>query len=219
MARAPKKYPRKKRQSPRPKRAPLSKSPRRAAKLATTRTRMQGFVLEPEESRNRDRMWAPWRMEYIKGHSKAPKSASTCILCGLTEQADGEENLILTRTKHAYVVMNRYPYTNGHVMVVPLRHTDDFASLSAEEALDLMKLMQRAVSAMQNTIRAQGFNIGMNIGRVAGAGIDEHLHFHVVPRWNGDTNFMPVLADVNLVNDHLIPCYRMLREEILNPVS
>jgi ATP adenylyltransferase len=176
---------------------------------------MQGFRLEASEPRMRERLWSPWRMDYIKGHGKAPKGDNVCILCGLLEMADGDENLILTRTKHAYVVMNRYPYTNGHLMVVPVRHTAEFGSLTDHESRDLMQLMQRSVAALRTTIRAQGFNIGMNIGRVAGAGIDEHLHFHVVPRWNGDTNFMPVLADVNLVNDHLIPCYRLIRDELL----
>jgi len=176
---------------------------------------MQGFRLEASAPRLRERLWTPWRMDYIKGHGKAPNNGNACILCGLLEMADSDENLVLVRTRHAYVVMNRYPYTNGHLMVVPVRHTNEFGSLTVEESGELMRLIQRSVAALGVTIRAQGFNIGMNIGRVAGAGIDEHLHFHVVPRWNGDTNFMPVLADVNLVNDHLIPCYRLIRDEML----
>ncbi len=177
---------------------------------------MKGHSLDPENPRQRTKLWAPWRMAYIKGHSSTgPKlDKAKCILCQLLEMEDGDENLILERTEHAYVVMNRYPYTNGHVMVVPKRHTSEFPSLTPAESDDLMRLMRRSVKAIQSAIRAHGFNIGMNVGRVAGAGIDEHLHFHVVPRWNGDTNFMPVLADVNLVNDHLIDSYRLLRKTL-----
>lgn len=193
----------------------LSKSPVRKIRLERNGPRMAGHALDPEKPRIRGKLWTPWRMAYIKGHASGPKlQPGKCILCGLLEMDDGEDNLVLQRTDHAYVVMNRYPYTNGHVMVVPRRHTSELSSLSADESLELMGLIQKSVLALQSVFRAQGFNIGMNIGRVAGAGIDEHLHFHVVPRWNGDTNFMPVLADVNLVNDHLVSCYRQLRSEI-----
>lgn len=177
-----------------------------------SRLRMRGVDLQPESPRTRARLWAPWRMDYIKGHATNGPAFQGCVLCELLRMDDGDGNLVLCRTGNAYVVMNRYPYTNGHLMVVPRRHTSDFTSLTAEETAGLMELIQKSVAALQQSIRAQGFNVGMNIGRIAGAGIDEHLHFHVVPRWNGDTNFMPVLADVNLVNDHLVPSYRLIRE-------
>ncbi|MEW6778271.1 MAG: HIT domain-containing protein [Bdellovibrionota bacterium] len=161
----------------------------------------------------RQKLWAPWRLAYIKNSDW--KKPAGCILCTLQEQADGPGNLILDRSALAYLIMNRFPYTNGHLMVVPKRHTADFASLTAEESADVMALLQKGTRALERAYRTHGFNIGMNLGRVAGAGIDEHLHFHIVPRWNGDTNFMPVLADVNVVNDHLETAYHGLREALL----
>lgn len=172
--------------------------------------RVRGVETPPPSPRKREKLWAPWRLSYIKSSDWAKPAG--CVLCNLMREEDGPGNLVLRRTGSAYLVMNRYPYTNGHLMVVPRRHTADFAGLTAEEGQEMNALLQQGVEALQASFRCHGFNIGMNLGRVAGAGIDEHLHFHIVPRWNGDTNFMPVLADVNVVNDHLETAYQTIRQ-------
>ena len=194
------------------------KAPKKAAKSPKTQgkprklTRVKVAVeaTEPEEPVTRKKLWAPWRLAYVK--SSGPKPAVGCVLCSLQIEKDGPGNLILRRSGSAYLIMNRFPYTNGHLMVVPKRHTADFAALSAAEMRDISTLLQQGVRAVKDAFHAHGCNVGMNLGRVAGAGIDEHLHFHIVPRWNGDTNFMPVLADVNVVNDHLEDAYHALDE-------
>lgn len=175
-----------------------------------TRVRVNVEATEPERPVKRKKLWAPWRLAYVK--SSGPKPRSGCVLCSLQKDKDGPDNLILRRNRSAYLIMNRFPYTNGHLMVVPRRHTSDFPALSAAEMRDISNLLQQAVQAVKDAFHAHGCNVGMNLGRVAGAGIDEHLHFHIVPRWNGDTNFMPVLADVNVVNDHLEDAYHALDE-------
>ena len=148
-----------------------------------------------------NRLWAPWRLELIE--SGAPAG---CIFCDLPAQeglgAD-RRNLVLGRSPHSFVILNKFPYNNGHLMVVPRRHTADFAGLSAEEAGDLASVLQLALRALGETYAPDGYNLGMNLGRVAGAGIAEHLHWHAVPRWSGDTNFMPVLGDTKVMIEHL----------------
>ncbi len=154
-----------------------------------------------------DILWAPWRIEYIAG----PKEKD-CIFCRfLTENRD-DENLIVHRGRRAYVIMNRYPYSNGHLMVLPNRHTWDFTSLDAEERDELFTLMQRAVTALGKGFKPEGLNIGMNLGKAAGAGIEEHLHYHVVPRWVGDCNYMTVLGDVRVIPEHIQVSFQKLRE-------
>lgn len=133
-------------------------------------------------------LWAPWRMSYILGEEKP----AGCIFC-LAQDGHGTDDLVLGLGSHSLVMMNKYPYNNGHLLIAPLRHTADLAGLSAEELADLMGLVQRATKAIGELMNPMGFNVGLNLGRAAGAGIEEHLHFHVVPRWNGDTNFMTVL--------------------------
>ena len=150
-------------------------------------------------------LWAPWRMAYIGG----PRSEG-CLLCDLPRERKDRESLILHRGPRTYVVMNRYPYNNGHLMIVPYRHCGDFCELSPEDSLELMHETQRATRILQRIFGAEGFNVGMNLGKVAGAGIVEHLHIHVVPRWMGDTNFMPVLADTKVMPDYLEATYEKL---------
>ena len=185
-----------------------SKTPKKTSKLRKVKVAVQ--ATPPVVPQQRQKLWAPWRLSYVK--VSGPKPATGCVLCSLQKQKDGVENLILRRNKSAYLIMNRFPYTNGHLMVVPRRHTSDYPGLSAAEMRDIGVLLQQGVRAVQDAFHAHGCNVGMNLGRVAGAGIDEHLHFHIVPRWNGDTNFMPVLADVNVVNDHLESAYHALDE-------
>jgi ATP adenylyltransferase len=143
-------------------------------------------------------LWAPWRMAYIGG-----ARPDGCLLCDLPRAQADRENLILYRGPTTYVVLNRYPYNNGHLMIVPYRHCAELAAFSAEESLELMRAVQDVTQAIQQAFGAEGFNVGFNIGKAAGAGIVDHLHLHVVPRWIGDTNFMPVLADTKVMPDYL----------------
>jgi len=153
-----------------------------------------------------DNLWAPWRGEFIHAEKRAD-----CIFCTFPAEANDPENLILGRTPHSFAILNRYPYNNGHLMVIPRRHTDDFTSLSEVELLDLHRLLQRAIGILREAYRPHGFNVGMNLGAVAGAGIAGHLHHHVVPRWGGDTNFMPVVGHAKVMIEHLQTTYEKLR--------
>lgn len=152
-------------------------------------------------------LWAPWRMEYIK----APREQN-CIFCTKPAEKDRfEENLILHVARLSFVMLNRYPYQNGHLMVVPLRHTSDFADLDKEELAEIAWLLQESVRALKTIYNAEGINLGMNIGRCAGAGIEEHVHFHVVPRWSGDTSFLSALAGTKPMPELLTDTYARLR--------
>jgi ATP adenylyltransferase len=148
-------------------------------------------------------LWAPWRLEYIQQADEAPG----CIFCA------PEEELVVHRGGHAFVLLNRFPYASGHVMVAPLRHVGDLAGLSDDEALEIHRLASTAVGALAQAYRPQGYNLGWNLGRIAGAGIVDHVHQHVVPRWAGDTNFMPVLADVKVLPEALLDTAAKLRSQ------
>ena len=154
-----------------------------------------------------EQLWAPWRMELIEKGAKP----SGCIFCDLPKASDDRNNLILGRTKHSFAILNRFPYNNGHLMVVPARHVADLGALSAEEYGELTEALRVAVRLVGRAYKAQGYNVGMNLGQVAGAGIADHLHWHVVPRWNGDTNFMPVLGDTKVMIEHLLAGWDRLR--------
>ena len=152
-------------------------------------------------------LWAPWRMDYILG----PKPDS-CIFCLPPEDAgEDESRLVLKRGKRAFVVMNKFPYNNGHLMVVPYCHTCDFISLDAETNLECMELIQLCVSALKRLASPDGVNLGMNLGKAAGAGVGEHMHWHVVPRSNGDASFIAVTADTRVVPQYLQETYAALR--------
>jgi ATP adenylyltransferase len=156
-----------------------------------------------------DRLWTPWRMSYI-GTAEKPVG---CIFCVKpTEQRD-EENFILYRGERAFVLLNLYPYNSGHLMVVPYLHTGDLAALAPEIANEVFALTQRSVSALTTVYHPQGFNVGINLGEVAGGSISAHLHVHVVPRWGGDTNFMPVTAETKVLPETLDQTYRRLRPQ------
>ena len=139
-------------------------------------------------------LWAPWRLEYIR---RADEQEG-CIFC------EPDEDMVVAREEHAFVLVNRFPYSSGHVMVAPVRHVGQLGGLSDDEALAVHRLAAAAVAALGSEYGADGYNLGWNLGRVAGAGVVDHVHLHVVPRWSGDTNFMPVLADVKVLPEHLL---------------
>ena len=153
-----------------------------------------------------DALWAPWRMDYIQG----PRT-SGCFLCAALAADADRDNLLLYRGATCAVMMNRFPYNNGHLMILPGRHIPDLAALTREERLGLMDLADRSVRVLQEAMRPDGFNLGYNLGRVAGAGLESHLHLHVVPRWSGDVNFMPVLAETKVIPQALTELYDQLR--------
>jgi ATP adenylyltransferase len=146
-------------------------------------------------------IWAPWRVGYILGEDDAakPATSSGCIFCDKPDAGDDKTQLIVARAPSSFVILNLYPYNNGHLMVVPYRHVAQLEELSDEEAGELMTVARRAATVLKNQLNCEGINLGMNVGAVAGAGIDAHLHLHLVPRWAGDTNFMPVLAETKVI--------------------
>lgn len=156
------------------------------------------------------KLWAPWRLRYIEMAEDINKQG--CIFCDLPRDKpeNNRKNLILFHGEKGFIIMNKYPYNNGHLMVVPYQHTDTMEKLSAAERLELMDLLQKSIDALNRCCSPHGFNVGMNLGRVAGAGIDEHLHFHIVPRWNGDTNFMPVTAELKVISAGIMETYDSL---------
>ena len=156
-------------------------------------------------------LWAPWRMEYVTGE-KPPG----CVLCQAREHP--EESHVLYQGEHNFVILNRFPYNNGHVMIVPNEHLSDILALSREQIGEMLDLAQATIEALQCCMRAEGLNLGMNLGQPAGAGIDDHLHLHVVPRWAGDTNFMTALGETRVVPQALEACQALVQpalEEIM----
>jgi ATP adenylyltransferase len=145
-----------------------------------------------------ERLWAPWRLEYVG----SADSATGCVFCAALA-GDDEERLVVHRGERAFALLNRFPYTSGHFMVAPNRHTGDLAALETDEVVEIHRLATDGIAALGELYSPDGFNLGWNIGRAAGAGIVHHVHLHVVPRWSGDTNFMPVLADVRVLPEHL----------------
>ncbi len=143
-------------------------------------------------------LWAPWRLQYVAG----PKPDG-CIFCAAASGRDDLSSLVVMRGARCFVIVNRFPYNAGHVMVVPYRHRNRLLDLADDEVLELMRLTDRTVRVLERVLRAEGVNIGVNLGRAAGAGIDDHLHIHVVPRWVGDTNFMPVVGETKVIPEHL----------------
>ena len=156
-----------------------------------------------------DQLWAPWRLAYIANPPK-PDDDPGCFLCrGLTDHDDRRHHIIL-RTARSAVVLNRFPYNNGHLLVAPLAHKGRLDELDAAELLDLQETLRRMVGVLDGAMTPDGYNVGLNLGKVAGAGLPGHLHWHIVPRWNGDTNFMPVLADAKVIPQALDALYDLL---------
>ena len=155
-----------------------------------------------------ERLWAPWRMAYI---TQEPRPG--CLFCrAISDPSDPDSELVVWRPADAIVMLNKFPYNPGHVMVAPAAHKGDLADLDDLQSATLMRALRRTIHVLRDSLKPEGFNVGANLGRVAGAGIPDHVHFHVVPRWNGDTNFMPVLSEVKVVNEHLQQTAEKLRQ-------
>jgi ATP adenylyltransferase len=152
-------------------------------------------------------LWAPWRLEYIEQADED----DGCIFCRAAEGED-ESGLVVLRGRVAFVLLNRFPYASGHLMVAPYRHLGELAELTNDEVIEIHRLIVEGMGALAQLYRPQGFNVGWNLGRIAGAGVTDHVHSHLVPRWAGDTNFMPVLADVKVMPEHLAETRRRLVE-------
>ena len=159
-----------------------------------------------------EKLWAPWRMRYIEGMDA--QGSGGCIFCAKPSEYEDERNFIVHRGGRSYLILNVFPYNNGHIMAVPYLHTSRLAELGPDIRLELFDLAGIAVEAIGRTMRPDGFNIGMNLGRTAGAGIADHVHLHVVPRWNGDTNFMPVIGGTKVISEALDETYRKLRDAV-----
>lgn len=171
-----------------------------------------------------ERLWAPWRLAYIKGDETSveerqkglkllPGGDRACFLCCDVVDTEDRENLVVERSAHSVVVLNRFPYNNGHLLVAPQRHVARLADLTSEEQLDGLATLNRYLERLEKLMRPEGFNVGLNLGRVAGAGLPGHVHWHIVPRWNGDTNFMPVLANVKIIPQSLDSLWELLQPE------
>jgi ATP adenylyltransferase len=156
-----------------------------------------------------DALHAPWRIEYILGPKLPKEDASVFTL--MARSSDDETNLVIARERSCFACLNRYPYNGGHILVLPYKQVPDLNDLTDDELLDLMKLVRRCKDALTQVMKPDGFNIGLNLGKVAGAGIGEHLHWHIVPRWNGDTNFMPVIGGTTVLPEALGDLCRKLR--------
>lgn len=151
-------------------------------------------------------LWAPWRMEYILSDKE-----SGCFLCDLVEAEPSGDNLLLFRSGQTMVLMNRYPYNNGHLMVAPLVHTSHLSELETSVYYATMELFRFTITVLEEVMTPEGFNAGLNLGRSAGAGLEDHIHWHVVPRWAGDTNFMPVISDTRVIPEGIMETYRKLK--------
>lgn len=160
-----------------------------------------------------DRMWAPWRKAYIRP-SKSPQNG--CLFCRLIQlpASQDSKNYIVKRTPLNFAILNLYPYNNGHVLIVPNRHVDRIEKLTDAEKLDWLELYEEVAQALQSKMKAQGLNVGMNLGRAAGAGIPKHLHLHIVPRWKGDVNFMPVLGGTKVISESLASVHDVLSKAL-----
>jgi ATP adenylyltransferase len=153
-----------------------------------------------------EKLWAPWRLQYIQKNEEN----QGCVFCKKLQESADRDNLLLYRGTSCFVVLNLFPYNNGHLLVIPNRHVSDMNDLNESEDRELWKLTRFSKNNLAKAFRAEGFNIGMNCGRSAGAGIDAHLHMHIVPRWNGDTNFMPILGDTKVISQGLVQAYDQL---------
>ena len=164
----------------------------------------------------RKNLWAPWRIKYIQGLSKETHYAeenNDCFIChSLKHPQDDNENLVLWRTDKSIVILNCFPYNNGHLLIAPARHIPDLDDAADEELLEILKLVRESQKALSAAIKPHGFNAGMNFGRCAGAGLPGHLHIHIVPRWDGDTNFMSVCSDTKVISQSLAELYELLKQ-------
>lgn len=160
-----------------------------------------------------ERLWAPWRMTYINGIG----NSGGCFLCAARDSKDDRGAMVFLRRPHAFAVLNRFPYNNGHTLVVPEPHVGSLADLGDAELLALMTLSRDVMAVLDRLLKPDGYNVGFNFGRTAGAGLPEHLHLHIVPRWNGDTNFMPVLGETKVIPQALEDVYDRIAKAVAGP--
>ena len=158
-----------------------------------------------------DRLWAPWRLQYVEVPKERPAGD---FIVQVDREANDRENLVVDRSTHSIIIINRFPYNNGHLLVSPRRAVAEMEDLSDEELLDLQRQIQRMISALRAIMTPHGFNVGLNLGRAAGAGLPEHLHWHIVPRWNGDNNFMTVISDSRVIVQSLDEVWLRLRRQL-----
>lgn len=171
---------------------------------------------------NHEQLWAPWRLGYVKGDRPVaerpvalpPGADAGCFMCRSAADTSDRENLVVYRGRHALAILNRYPYNNGHVLVAPREHLARLDQLPAETHAEISAMITEIVRIIERTMNAQGFNIGLNLGHVAGAGVPGHLHWHIVPRWSGDTNFMPVIAGIDVIPQALDAAWELLSVEL-----
>jgi len=156
-----------------------------------------------------NRLWAPWRIKYV-----AKKKDKNCVFCKIFREKKDSKNYIVLRSKYCYAVLNTFPYNNGHIMIVANRHVRDLEQLPDSELLDMNKTLIKIKSLLKIVLKPHGFNIGVNLGKVSGAGIEKHLHIHIVPRWDGDTNFMPILGNTKIISQSLSELYLRLKKLI-----
>lgn len=157
-------------------------------------------------------LWAPWRLNYIVNAVDQPQEG--CFLCRYRDDTRDAENYVVARSEHSLIVLNRFPYNNGHLLVAPREHKASLEELADVELLDLQRQVRRMVKLLKLVIGAEGFNIGLNLGRIAGAGLPGHLHWHIVPRWNGDVNFMPIIGDAKVIPQSLDALYQLLTADL-----
>jgi ATP adenylyltransferase len=159
-------------------------------------------------------IWAPWRAQYVQLAASTPEPAPNCFLCRGLAGTDDRENLVVLRAPNSFVVLNRYPYNNGHLLVAPCVHSATLAELEGRDLLEPIETVRRMIAVLDRMFQPQGFNVGLNQGKAAGAGLPGHIHWHVVPRWDGDTNFMPVLAGAKVIIESLYDFYDRLLDEL-----
>ncbi len=157
-----------------------------------------------------DKLWAPWRSQYLTAITDKKSKKKECLFCRIAKEQEDRKNAIFVRRKHCYAVLNIFPYNNGHSLVVPYRHVSDLSRLNEEEKLEFFALIDHVKGLMARELKPDGFNIGMNIGKAAGAGVPDHIHMHIVPRWLGDVNFMPVISQTKVISQSLNELYKRL---------
>lgn len=160
-------------------------------------------------------MWSPWRSQYIDGFKHANPNKKKCFICeAVANEKNDEENLVVARYDKVIVVMNRYPYNNGHLLVAPKRHIGDFTQLTNEELAEINIINQKCVTALESIYHPDGFNIGANLGEAAGAGLPDHIHFHIIPRWNGDTSFVSTIGDIKVISYSMAESYQQITSKL-----
>lgn len=148
-----------------------------------------------------EKLWSPWRSKYIESFKPGAVKDERCLFCRVIEEDNDEKNFVIYRSERSIIIMNLFPYNSGHLMVVPKQHSATFNELDEETCVDCMRNMKLSMNIINDAIHPHGFNVGANIGRIAGAGIEDHVHFHIVPRWTGDSNFMPIINDVKVISE------------------